>query len=508
MTSLSVPSDDPRRRVGTRRAVGSATALALACLVAVPLSPVTRADAAPQAMAAPEAVICDIYCDARDPGLAAGDRTPVSAAVHGRTLRLHISDPDVMGWGSIEGGQAGDEVWLDRSFDGGRTWASGSRLGVTTIPAGSAGWRTQMYNVDDWNTAGIGALRVCGKAGDRPEIACTGWARNDRNAGSRSTAAATALMMLWDRNTGLFETNGWWTGANALTAVIDNARISGMGSYRYVIAQTYDKNVNARDGQFRNEYLDDTGWWGLAWIAAYDLTGDSRYLSTARADSDHMRAYWTSKCGGGVQWNTGIAYKNAITNELYIQLNAALHNRIPGDTTYLQRAREGWSWFRASGMINSGNLVNDGLNDSCANNGQPTWTYNQGVILGALAELHRATGDASLLTTARTLANASTSSTYLNPGGVLREVNEGDDCNSDGASFKGAYVRGLGKLNAALSDRPYSAYLDRQADTAYANDRDSLSMYGPHWAGPRLPVTSGHGCQHGALDLLNAAQAS
>lgn len=508
MTPLSVPSDHPRRRVGSRRAVGSATALALACLLAVPLTPVTRADAAPRVAVAPDAVICDIYCDARDPGLAAGDRTPVSAVVHGRTLRLHISDPDVMGWGSIEGGRAGDEVWLDRSFDGGRTWASGSRLGATTIPAGSAGWRTQMYNVDDWNNLGIGALRVCGKAGDRPEIACTGWARNDRNAGSRSTAAATALMMLWDRNTGLFETNGWWTGANALTAVIDNARISGMGSYRYVIAQTYDKNVNARDGQFRNEYLDDTGWWGLAWIAAYDLTGDSRYLNTARADADHMRAYWTSKCGGGVQWNTGIAYKNAITNELYIQLNAALHNRIPGDTTYLQRAREGWDWFRASGMINSGNLVNDGLNDSCANNGQPTWTYNQGVILGALAELHRATGDATLLTTARSLANASTSSTYLNPGGVLREVNEGDDCDSDGASFKGAYVRGLGKLNAALGDRPYSAYLDRQADTAYANDRDSLNMYGPHWNGPRVPVSSGHGCQHGALDLLNAAQAS
>ncbi len=533
MTPLSALFDHPRRRPGrrtrsgvgartqpdaqpdtrgrtrtARRAVGSAVAITLACLLAAPLTPVSWADAAPADAASADAVICDIYCDARDPATARGDRVPVSASVHGRTIRLHISDPDVMGWGSIDGGRPGDEVWLDRSFDGGRTWASGSRLGLTTIPAGSTGWRTQMYNVDDWNTAGVGALRACGKAGDRAEIACTGWARNDRNTGSRSTAAATALMMLWDRDTGLFETNGWWTAANALTAVIDNARISGMGSYRYAIAQTYDKNVGARQGQFRNEYLDDTGWWGLAWIAAYDLTGDSRYLSTARADADHMRAYWTDRCGGGVQWNTDIAYKNAITNELYIQLNAALHNRIAGDTTYLQRAQEGWDWFRASGMINSGNLINDGLNDSCVNNGEPTWTYNQGVILGALTELHRATGDAGLLSTARALADASTSSTYLNPGGVLREVNEGDDCNSDGASFKGAYVRGLGKLNTALGDRPYSGYLDRQADAAYGNARDSLDMYGPHWSGPRVPVTVGHGCQQGAVDLLNAAQAS
>ncbi|WP_285100506.1 glycoside hydrolase family 76 protein [Promicromonospora sp. MEB111] len=532
MTTLSeTPSNRTHRRIRRnpgvppgRRANSLAAALAAACLLAVPLAPAPPAEADAATTSAPVtaqaattrpattraaqlAEICDIYCDARDPASATGDRVPVTATIHGRTLRLHVSDPDVMGWGSIEGGQPGDEVWLDRSFDGGKTWASGSRLGATTVPGGSTGWRTQMYNVDDWNNTGVGALRACGKAGDRAEIACTAWARNDRNAWSRSTQAATALMMLWDRNTGLFETNGWWTGATALTAVIDNARISGMNSYRYAIAQTYDKNVNARDGQFRNEYLDDTGWWGLAWVAAYDLTGDSRYLSTARADADHMRAYWTSTCGGGVQWNTGIAYKNAITNELYVQLNAALHNRIPGDTAYLQRAQEGWDWFEASGMINSGNLVNDGLNDSCVNNGEPTWTYNQGVILGALAELHRATGDAALLETARDLADASTTSSYLNPGGILREVNEGDDCHSDGASFKGAYVRGLGKLNAYLADRPYGAYLDRQADAAYGNDRDALGMYGPHWAGPLVRPASGHGCQHGALDLLNAAEA-
>src|SRR5262249_4106283 len=154
-------------------------------------------------------------------------------------------------------------------------------------------------------------------------------------------------------------------------------------------------------------------------------------------------------------------YKNAITNELYLELNSALHNRMSGDTTYLQRAQDEWAWFRGSGMINSGQTVNDGLNDSCVNNGDVTWTYNQGVILGGLTELYGGAGDSGLLDSARALANASTSSSYLNPGGVLREPNEPDSaCTGDGDTFKGAYVRGLGVLNKQLSDHPYSGYLD------------------------------------------------
>ncbi|WP_410623624.1 glycoside hydrolase family 76 protein [Amycolatopsis sp. cmx-8-4] len=447
------------------------------------------------------AVICDKYCEPRDPSLSPQDRIPVTASVSGRSLALHFDDTDAMGWASIDNGAAADEVWLDRSMDGGRTWSSGSKLGDTRTPAGSGGWRTQMYNVDDWNAQGVGALRACGQATGGTAIACTAWARTTWNAGDRRTAAATALMMSYDRRSKLFGGNGWWTSANALTAVIDNARVSGMGSYRYAIADTYDKNLVAQGGNFTNEYLDDTGWWGLAWVDAYDLTGDSRYLTTARADADHMFANWNGTCGGGVRWSTTGNYKNAITNELFLQLTSALHNRIPGDTTYLTRAKSEWSWFTGSGMINGDHLINDGLTDSCANNGQPTWSYNQGVVLGGLTELYRATGDASLLDTARGLADAS--SVKLQTGGVLREPGEGDGCTGDGPSFKGAYVRGLGKLSSQLGDHPYTARLRTWADTAYAKDRNALDQYGPHWAGGT--GSSDYGCQQSVLDLLNAA---
>ena len=226
------------------------TSRAVAALLAAAVS-TTLSGYTASAQVSPRATICNKYCDARDPALSPGDR----AAGHRDASSAAPSPctsttPTRWAGRRSTNGNPGDEVWLDRSFDGGRTWASGSKLGDTADPgrATAAGARL-MYNVDDWNNLGVGALRACGKAGDRPDIACTAWARTTWNAGDRRTAAATALMEFYNHGTGLFDTTGWWNSANALTAVIDNIRVTGMDSYTYAIARTYDLNVNAAEGQ-------------------------------------------------------------------------------------------------------------------------------------------------------------------------------------------------------------------------------------------------------------------
>ncbi|HEY6737475.1 MAG TPA: glycoside hydrolase family 76 protein [Actinopolymorphaceae bacterium] len=424
-----------------------------------------------------------------------GDGTPVGEAqedrladgttIFGRSIALHISDRDAMGWATIGNGDPTDEVWLDRSFDGGETVAD-SRLGYATIPDGSRGTSTLMYNVDDRANGAKGVLRACGKAGNRPDIVCTAWTKVEkpRPRGSRAKRAVEALVKLYDEETGLWKTTGWWNSANALTAVLDYQAATGDRSYEWIIANTYDKNIDAQWGNFTNDYIDDTGWWALAWIRAYDLTGDERYLETAKFDADFMYDTWSDVCGGGVIWNVDRPYKNAVTNELFIKVAASLHNRIPGDTKYLDQALAAWEWFENSGMINNENLINDGLNDACENNGDVTWTYNQGIILGAAPELYEATGDRTYLERARALADASTTSSYLNPGGVLTEPCEADGCGADGPTFKGVYVRNLGELNAALPGRPYQSYLQRQAAVSYTKGRNRFDQYGLHWAGP------------------------
>src|SRR4051812_40600500 len=113
--------------------------LRVTAVVAIVATALVQVQTAAPAQAA---TVCNRYCDGRDPGLSPADRVPVTSTLYGRSFKAHVDDTDAMAWASVENGQPGDEVWLDRSFDGGRSWADGSRLGATAVPAGSAGWRT------------------------------------------------------------------------------------------------------------------------------------------------------------------------------------------------------------------------------------------------------------------------------------------------------------------------------------------------------------------------------
>ncbi|MEA2614045.1 MAG: hypothetical protein QOI52_2004 [Chloroflexota bacterium] len=476
-----------------RKIVGTGAALTVAATVLVQIQLSSPAAAA---------TVCNKFCDVRDPALSPVDRLSATVTVAGRQLALHFDDTDAMVWVTMQTGQPGDTFWLDRSFDGGRT-SSDSRLGTGAIPAGVTGWRGAMYNVDNWAARGVGAVRGCGQPAGSASIACTAWARTTWNAADRLSAATTALMMTYNNGTGLFNTTGWWNSANALTALIENSRITGLAGYRYAIANTYDKQVNSFLGQFRNDFIDDTGWWGLAWIAAYDLTNDVRYLNTARADADYMHTFWDTGCGG-VFWRTSRTGKTAIANSLYLQLNSALGRRVAGDTTYRARATASWNWWKASGLVNGEGLVNDSVdNTTCRNANTTIWTYNSGNAVNGFVEYNRLTNDADALASARKVGTAMTTSTRFNSGGVFREQCEpGCSGDANGASFKGAAVRGVMQLNYRTNGA-YTTWLQQQANSMFSRNRNRLDQYGFHWAGPL--DSSDAARQHSALDLLNAA---
>ena len=293
-------------------------------------------------------------------------------------------------------------------------------------------------------------------------------------AATPASSSIAVLMKSYDPGSGRIG-GGWWTGAVALSTVMTYRQATGDTQYDYAISDAYAKNPN-----FTNEYIDDTGWWALVWLQAYDITGNRNYLAMAETTTKYMHNYWDSQCGGGVYWSTEKKYKASIANELFLAATAGLHNRIPGDTTYLGWATDEWNWFQGTGLI-SGNLVQDGLNVSGCTFSSATYTYNQGVVLLGLTEMSKATGATGLLTTARSIATAATRK--FNRNGVLYEGCE-PNCAGDGQSFKGVFIRYLRALATAARTSEYDGFIGTTAASILANDTDSAGQQGNSFVGP------------------------
>lgn len=320
---------------------------------------------------------------------------------------------------------------------------------------------------------------------------------------AQARSAILALQRYW----GLQPPGGRdWRGTNAwqrveiVEALLDYSLLSGDRSFMPVV----ETGVRYRD---RLEGNDDDLWAVIAAVRVHALDGDPALLAYAEQTQQRIvRDYWDDHCGGGLWWNHARTYKNAITNELLAYASMLLY-RATHDQAYLDQAVRTVDWFNASGMINAQHLVNDGLDAHCANNGQTAYTYNQGVILGALAELYQATGSAAYLEQATRLAMASTALSTT-PDHVLHEPV--DAISQDGQSFKGIYIRHLAILARLLPDatqrRPLEAFIDANARRVWdTRDRRTtrLDAYWDGEAGPRY----GAAAQGSGIEALNAAMA-
>lgn len=370
---------------------------------------------------------------------------------------------------------------------------------------------------------------------------------------TNAEAAFKQLQTWYNTSSGLWTTTGWWNSANCLTVIGDLAAvdssvkstITGVMANTFTQAQTYnlqmskvvmaDYNYLSMYGSFNvdmeslalasypvhapttvspkgflNDYYDDEGWWALGWIQAYDVTGNSEYLLMAQDIFDDMKNGSSTPCSNGdsgIWWDKPNTYVNAIANELYLSVAAHLANRATGydQPDYLTIAEDQWSWFQGTGMINAQGTINDGLTSSCKNNGGTVWSYNQGVILGGLVELSKATGDSNYLSTAKSIATAAIKA-LSDSNGILHDPCE-PNCGTDGAQFKGVFMRNLQVLQQASPDPTYLTFIANNAKSIWANDRNpknnELSV---NWAGPFIAPANAS-TQSSALDALVAAQA-
>lgn len=209
---------------------------------------------------------------------------------------------------------------------------------------------------------------------------------------------------------------------------------------------------------------------------------------------------------GGIWWDKNHTYVNAIANELFFSTAASLANRVGQSNNgpqYLDIAKQQLAWFKGTGMIQNNFTINDGLDQkTCKNNGGTIWTYNQGVILGGLVELNKATDDDTYIETAHNIADAAIAT--LAPSGILRDPCE-PNCGPDGSQFKGIFVRNLLILHQASPRDSYRDFFKQNARSIWANDRNrnELSI---SWAGPFVNPANAS-TQSSAMDTLVAAVA-
>ena len=374
--------------------------------------------------------------------------------------------------------------------------------------------RSFLRNFSKWilGLPAVFALIACGSGGASSPAASSPGSPAALSYTQEARLAAATLQTWYSESSGLYASpTGWWNAANSITVLANYAKVTGDTAYNSAIANTFTAAQKSH-ANFINTYYDDQGWWALAWIDAYDVTGNAAYLSMAETIFSNIatNGWDTTVCGGGVWWNTSKTYKNAIPNELFLDIAAKLANRTTGSTSaaYLKWAQTEWAWFKASGMINAQSLINDGLTSTnpsvCTNNNGTTWTYNQGVILGGLVELYQADNDPTLLPQAEAIANATLA--HLSSNGILIEV--GNITGGDAPQFKGIFMRNLMALSSvvpATQAAQYKAFADANANSIWTNDRGPSNELGCYWQGP---FDSGDATrQTSALDALIAAAA-
>ena len=441
---------------------------------------------------------CLAFACASERGATPPDATGAAGATSGRAgdAGTPVGGAAGAGQGGSAGGTAGTAGTSGAAGNGG----GGADADVATEAGAGTDGRD-----GGGSGAGAGTGGASGAAGGD-----AGAAPRDESLRARATAGMVPLQVWYDAPSGLWNKTDWWTSANQLETVIDYTRETGDTAYLGDVDNTFVKNQASNFDRFG--FYDDDGWWAIAWIKAYDLTHQQKYLDMAKTIFKRMSGGWDTKCGGGIYWasakNTqdGLKNKNAIPNSLFMQVAAKLHLRTPGDAgagSYLDWAQREWAWFKGTGMLTAKHQVVDGLDGltTCTATG-PIFTYNDGVLLGALVDLSAGTGDATLLDEAGAIARA-TMSTMTDGKGTLKETPCGGDICTQ---FKGVFMRNLLLLFQTKPAADLQTYARHQSDSVWNTSRNAQDQFGYEWHLPFDKATASR--QSSALDALIAAYAS
>ncbi|KAI0065524.1 glycoside hydrolase family 76 protein [Artomyces pyxidatus] len=343
-------------------------------------------------------------------------------------------------------------------------------------------------------------------------IVLTGWA--PQRVGNRLQSQYFNIFL------GEYNGGALWTDSNAVEDLHNLMLAAGSNTW----STLGDNSLIGRSANFPftdwNLVLggsnDDAQWiilalWKVADYKASQSLSNTPFMNAASTIYNIVAGQWDATCGGGVWWSTKHTYKNSITNELFLLTSAEGYLRTK-EQSYLDNANKAWAWLSQSGLRNSNGLWNDGLDfNTCQNNGETTWTYNQGVIASGLGALYAINGDSSLLDAAEVTLDATIA--QLTENGILKESCDDTStstCDSDQKIFKGIWTKHV-QYYLTYADDPartakYAAFLGAQAAAVQQNAETAQGDIGSVWySSSQGGATLTPSASTGGLEALIAA---
>ena len=324
----------------------------------------------------------------------------------------------------------------------------------------------------------------------------------------RADQALASLMLLYWPTLAANTTTYDWMYAHYWDAVLDETERRGPNAFTGTPRMFFE--LQAQRG-WLDGFYDDENWITLALLHAYKVTGDAMYLAQAKVVfADIMNAWDTTCCGahpGGLWWEKPTTNKVTAINAGAVISASRLYVATQA-SSYLAFARQVYDYWSTYMVDPTTGHVDDGIDNAGTINTTWSFTYNEGLFIGAVVELARGTGDSSHMPLAHQVAG------YMMSGEIettsFGTILSDGKCSGDGNMFKGIGARYLRELYAAdPSHTEYRDFLQRSADAAWTLARDpSSGNISCDWAGPYDPTTGVVGSLgSAAIGIAAAAEA-
>lgn len=311
--------------------------------------------------------------------------------------------------------------------------------------------------------------------------------------------------LAWDPVTGLWGHHSppnWWQSALMVQTLVRYAERTGdnAAEVQRILVTTFDRTREGQDGHpsywrrhFADQFMDDTAWWGIAWLDAAeyelynqrDLYQAARFLSIAEWDARYIERQ-PRPCGG-IEWEMGTP-PDVATNAEYTALAAGLAAllRRPGPfqdraaaAHWLSQAQHEMAWMVHVRLVNlRAGMVLGHLSANCGPPQGGAITYTEGEVAEALTQLGNATGFPRYYRQAeRFIAYTLSPRSGLVQRGVLREHcdTRPGGCEAmpsplDIPAYKGIFLDAVSDWSAATGSTRFYGFLGDQAESLLTVD--------------------------------------